>query len=307
MGNACFQTFDEVRTYLDQLGLFHMDLGLDRVRSALEALDARRLPCPVIQVVGTNGKGSTSTFLHSLALAHGFHAGLFLSPHFVSPTERIRMNARLLPESAWPELANRVRAARADLTYFELLTVMAAVAFRDTEPDVLIFEAGMGGRHDATSALDADVVCFTPMALDHQDILGRDIAAIARDKADALRPGVWAAVSAPQEAEAALILRRKALSLDIPLLEMPGEGASESRGKPDDEPAPHAELPDRLMRQIREVRLGLAGSHQWVNARVALAAWIALCRGKKVYDKRDDIAQKDAKRELERELKARNQ
>lgn len=272
---AAFQSFAEVEAYLDGLGLFHMDLGLDRVRSGLELMEAKRLPCPVIQVVGTNGKGSTCAFLHSLVLAHGFRSGLFTSPHFVSPAERIRMNSKLLPESAWPGLVSRIHAVRPDLTYFELLTVMAATAFRDTESDVLIFEAGLGGRHDATSALDADMVCFTPIALDHTEVLGENIADIARDKADALRPGVWAAVSAPQEPEAALVLRKKAGAMRIPLAGMPGEEDSAKESEKSGIRPPDAALLDEL---TRGVRLGLSGPHQEINARTALTAWIILCR-----------------------------
>lgn len=258
-------SYEDVLAHLDGLGLFHMDMGLGRMERALRTLGVSRLPCPVVQVAGTNGKGSTSAFLQSLAMAHGFRTGLYTSPHFLSPTERIRMNSRALPEAAWPGLANRALAAEPGLTYFELLTVMAVLAFQDAEPDLLIFEAGLGGRCDATTALPADVVCFTPIGLDHQAILGPDIATIAADKADALRPGVFAAVSAPQEADAAEAIRRKAQEWDIPVYT--------ASSQPDQAGIlpPHALLPV-------DAELGLAGPHQRVNAQTALLAWSLLCR-----------------------------
>lgn len=265
-----FRTYEDVIRHMDGLGLFHMDMGLGRMERALTELRARRLPCPVVQVVGTNGKGSTATFLQSLAMAHGFRAGLYTSPHFLSPAERIRMGSRSLPEAAWPDLAERACAAVPDLTYFELLTVMAVLAFQDSEPDLLIFEAGLGGRHDATSAIPADLICFTPFGLDHQDVLGPDLAAIAEDKADAMRQGMFAAVSSPQPPEAAEILARKASGTNLPLyfpdrLDVP--------------PGGHLEPGLRnLVRLADSADLGLYGPHQRLNAATALTAWALLCR-----------------------------
>ncbi len=254
-------SYADVLAHLDGLGLFHMDMGLGRMESALRALGVTRLPCPVVQVAGTNGKGSTASFLQSLSMAHGFRTGLYTSPHFLSPTERIRMDCRPLPESAWPGLANRALAAEPGLTYFELLTVMTVLAFQDAEPDLLIFEAGLGGRHDATTALPADLVCFTPIGLDHQAVLGPDIAAIAADKADAMRPGMFAAVSAPQTEDARAALQRRADAVELPLYTADSGAAL----------PPLALLPE-------DAELGLAGPHQRVNAQTALLAWALLCR-----------------------------
>lgn len=264
-GRGPLSTYADVLAHLDGLGLFHMDMGLGRMEGALRALGVSRLPCPVVQVVGTNGKGSTASFLQSLGMAHGFRTGLFTSPHFLSPAERIRMDRRNLPEAAWPDLAQRAVAAEPGLTYFELLTIMAALAFQDAEPDLLIFEAGLGGRHDATTALPADLVCFAPIDLDHQAVLGPDIATIAADKADALRPGMFAAVSAPQPDEALDTLRRRALGLGLPLYTA-DSGPDSGEILP-----PLALLPD-------DAELGLAGPHQRVNAQTALLAWTLLCR-----------------------------
>ncbi len=262
------KSFEEVLAHLNGLGLFNMNMGLDRMRGALEKLGLTRFPCPAIQVVGTNGKGSTATFLHSLALAHGFRAGLYTSPHFVSPTERIRMMRQFLPESAWPNLANRALEAEPDLTYFELLTVMAALAFCDADPDLLIFEAGLGGRYDATSALPLDIACFVPIGLDHMHVLGPDVASIAADKADALREGMIGAVSAPQEDDAWRALERKARMLDLPLYDV--SGTRTGHGLPSDL-AGVAALAD-------SAPLGLYGPHQRTNAKTALAAWLLICR-----------------------------
>ena len=262
------KNFAEVLAHLNGLGLFHMEMGLERMRRALEKLGLTRFPCPSVQIVGTNGKGSTATFLHSLALAHGFRAGLYTSPHFLSPTERIRMMRRSLPESAWPNLANRALEAEPGLTYFELLTVMAALAFSDADPDLLVFEAGLGGRFDATSALPLDMTCFVPIGLDHMRVLGPDVASIAADKADAMHEGMFGAVSAPQEDDAWRALELRAGELELPLFETTGTRKG------------HRLPPDlaELVSLADTAPLGLYGPYQRVNAKAALAAWLLICR-----------------------------
>lgn len=242
-----FHHFDDVQDHLDGLGLFNMDFGLDRMRKALTALGLDHPPFVTAQIVGTNGKGSTSTFLACLARAHGVKTGLYTSPHFVTPRERIRIDGRMLPESAWPALAERVMQAAPALTYFEFLTVLGLLAFAEAGVDLVVLEAGLGGHYDATSAAPVQAVCFTPIGMDHEKILGPTLTDIATDKAQAMRPGV-PAFTAPQEEEALACLRRTA----------------REKG---------AELHETAALPFPETPLGLAGPHQRVNARLALAAW----------------------------------
>ena len=242
-----FHHFDDVQDHLDGLGLFNMDFGLDRMRKALAALGLDHPPFVTAQIVGTNGKGSTSTFLACLARAHGVKTGLYTSPHFVTPRARIRIDGRMLPESAWPALAERVMQAAPALTYFEFLTVLGLLAFAEAGVDFVVLEAGLGGHYDATSAAPVQAVCFTPIGMDHEKILGPTLTDIATDKAQAMRPGV-PAFAAPQEEEALACLRRTAQEKGAELHET-------------------ADLP------FPETPLGLAGPHQRVNARLALAAW----------------------------------
>lgn len=248
-----FATYDDVQAHLDRLGMFHMDLGLGRMERVLDELGLAAPPFAVAQVVGTNGKGSTSTFLASIGTAHGLRTGLYTSPHFVTPRERIRIDGAMLPAELWPALANRIMAAGGEsLTYFELLTVLALLAFREADVQLAVMEAGLGGAHDATTAVAADVVCVTPIGLDHQNILGPTIAAIAADKAGALRPGV-PAVTAPQHADAMDELRAAADACGAPLREA-----------------------DDVVKLPAGAELGLAGPHQRGNALLALAAWATL-------------------------------
>ena len=196
-----FPSFEHFTVYLDSLGLFSMRLGLDRMHAALDRMRLTRPESTMVHVVGTNGKGSTSAFLAALAQAHGLRVGLYTSPHLVSVRERIRVDGRLLPEKCWVEAANAVMARCADvgLTYFELVTVMALHLFRAERVDLAVLEAGLGGTHDATCAVNADLTVMTPVGLDHEHVLGPELPDIARDKSGAL--GRCPAVTGIQNAE----------------------------------------------------------------------------------------------------------
>lgn len=240
-----------------------MDLRLNRTHEALAALLPQHT-MRVVQVLGTNGKGSSSTFLAALGRAHGLRTGLYTSPHFVSPRERIRINGHMLSEELWLRWANTIHPLAPTLTYFEFITVLAICAFQEAGVELAIMEAGLGGRHDATSALPVDMLCYTPIAMDHESVLGDSLAAIAADKADAMRQGA-PVVTGPQEPEALNILQSKATSTGCPLLYV---------GTSADDATAHAasgmtcvfpELPARHWR--------MHGLHQQTNARLALAAW----------------------------------
>ena len=258
-----FKSFADVENYLNKLGMFHMELGLERMENA-KFLLGLRFPCPIFHVVGTNGKGSTATFLHSIALSYGYRAGIFTSPHFVTPLERIKMNDRLLPKAAWASLIAEATGAVPDLTYFELLTVISVMAFMYSEPDVLVYEAGLGAKNDATTVIPASIVVFTPIALDHTDLLGGSIENIAEDKSYAIREGVKAVVSAPQDESVEKILKERAKALNIPYYTM----------------SCVSELPACIKvfhKDGLQYELGLKGEHQYVNAQTALLAWHVFC------------------------------
>lgn len=196
-----FDDFSAFRTHLDGLGLFSMQLGLQRMDAALSRLRLTRPSAVVVHVVGTNGKGSTSGFLAALARAHGLRVGLYTSPHLVDVRERIRVDGHILPEADWITAANAVldRCRDVGLTYFELLTMMALWLFREHTVDLIVLEAGLGGTHDATRAVAADLTVMTPVGMDHENVLGPTLGDIVRDKAGAL--GRCPAVTGLQEPE----------------------------------------------------------------------------------------------------------
>ncbi len=255
-----FTKYEQVINFLDGLGLFHMDLTLSRVKDALQGLSLQKLPFSVVQVVGTNGKGSTATFLESIARAHGVRTGLFTSPHFVSPKERVLCSGRPLDEKLWPNLANDIHEIAPNLTYFEFLTVLALLAFVQHEAELVIFEAGLGGKFDSTTAIARDIICLSPISMDHEAVLGHNLTAIAKDKAAAIGPSM-SVYYAMQENVVLQVLKSVAKEQDAKLIA-----------------ANTVQLP-------QNVQLGLSGPHQDINANLALAVWQDVCtRLKLEYD-----------------------
>jgi len=241
--------YTDLTAYLDKLGLFHMDLTLGR----MEAFWVERgLPdIPVVHVLGTNGKGSTSTFFCSIARTHGLKTGLFTSPHFVTPRERVLINRAMLEREIWVELANEILSTPGgeSLTYFEFQTCLAMLAFEREGVDIAIMEAGLGGTYDATNVFKPGLALFTPIGMDHEKILGPTLADIARDKAGAIRSG-GLAVTGFQVTEAMVELQNRAEEVKARLMYA-------------------VDMADPL----DDLNLGLPGIHQSANARLALAAW----------------------------------
>ncbi len=240
---------------MDRLGLFHMDLGLSRMEAFWAA---RAVPdIPVVHVVGTNGKGSTAAFLCSIARAHGWKTGLFTSPHFVTPRERVQVNRTMLPHETWVELGNEIMATPGGdaLTYFEFQTCLAMLAFEREGVDLAIMEAGMGGQYDATNVFAPRMTLFTPIGLDHEAILGPTLTDIAKDKAGAIRPG-GVVLTGIQVTEALIPLQDRAQLVAARLMYA-------------------VDMADPL----DGLKLGLFGIHQTANGRLALAAWRWLIAG----------------------------
>ncbi len=249
-----FTSFEQLQHWLDKRGLFHMDLGLERTDKALDRLGLRNPNFAVAHMVGTNGKGSTTTFLASLCAEHGAKAGVYTSPHFITIRERIRIGRDMLPPTFWVEQANLVMDTTEDLglTYFEFLTVLAVQMFATTGVDAAIMEAGLGGTYDAVCSMRRDLLCLTPIGLDHQAVLGNTITEIATDKAGAMRKDM-PVFSAPQVDEAAAVISQRAATCGARL---------------------HTDLPPLPAHSSPS----LAGPHQQTNARLALAAWNELSR-----------------------------
>ena len=244
-----------------------IDLTLDRVWRLLEALDhpERALP-PLIHIAGTNGKGSTQAMLRAGLEEMGGLVHAYTSPHLARFHERIRLAGELISEEHLTEILAECEKANGDIpiTYFEITTCAALLAFARTKADWTLLEVGLGGRLDATNVVDQPrLTVITPVSIDHQQYLGETLAEIAGEKAGIIKRGVPCIVG-PQEEEALEVIEAKAARLGAPLL-VHGQHwrAWEERG--------------RLIFQDETGLLdlplpSLPGPHQIDNAGAALAA-----------------------------------
>ncbi|GAA5099444.1 folylpolyglutamate synthase/dihydrofolate synthase family protein [Microbacterium yannicii] len=260
---------------------------VERTRRVLELLDDPQKTYRVVHVTGTNGKTSTSRIIESLVRAHGLRTGLFTSPHLERFTERIMIDGEPIDDAAvadaWDEIApfvdlvdgELVAGGDARLTYFELLTVLAFVAFADAPIDVLVLEVGMGGSWDSTNSADGDVAVFAPIDLDHADRLGDTIAEIATVKAGIIKDGA-AVVSARQDAAAEAVLRQAAAARGAAIA---FEGAEFALAQQRLAVGGQQITVRGLAGTYEDEYLPLYGAHQGFNAALAVAAVESLVGG----------------------------
>ncbi|ABQ27436.1 bifunctional folylpolyglutamate synthase/dihydrofolate synthase [Geotalea uraniireducens] len=257
-------TYQETLSYIYGLGRFGMKPGLERITATLQALHNPQDAFKTVHVAGTNGKGSTSSFLASMLAEGGHRVGLFTSPHLINFTERIRINGREIAEEEVVHLAEQViAAAPPETTFFELVTAMATLYFAEQKVQLAIMEVGMGGRLDATNALSGILSLITPVAYDHCDYLGASLAAIAGEKAGVIKVGRSVVVS-PQEQDALSVIRNRCLEMKSPFY---GYGEAFTAFWSD------TGLSYRgIGLEMDGLRPGLAGRYQQANAASALAA-----------------------------------
>jgi len=197
-----------------------IDLTLDRVWRLLEKVGnpQDRLP-PVIHVAGTNGKGSTQAMIRAGLEAEGKRVHAYTSPHLARFHERIRLAGDLITEAALTEVLDRAYKANGSdpITYFEITTVAALMAFAETPADYTLLEVGLGGRLDATNVIAKPALTIiTPVDLDHQQYLGDTLAAIAGEKAGIIKRGVPCVVG-PQLDEGLEVIEKVAARLGAPV------------------------------------------------------------------------------------------
>lgn len=196
------KTYAETIDYLFGLQRMGIKLGLENIKRVLRAMGNPHEKLKVVHVGGSNGKGSTAAHLESILLQAGMKVGLYTSPHFLSFTERIRINRREIMEPEVVEWTQRILGLVPELaakgcdglalpiTFFEFTTAMALGYFAEKGVDLAILEVGMGGRLDATNVCNPMVAVITSVSLEHQDYLGRTLAQIAREKAGIIKAGV---------------------------------------------------------------------------------------------------------------------
>lgn len=255
----------ELENYLCSLRTFGVRPGLENTQNAIAALKDKHpgLPEPkFLHIAGTNGKGSTCAFLDSILKEAGIKHGLFTSPHLVELRERIQIDGEMIGEKRFEELALEVKEIGDNLTFFEYLTVVAWLYFYLEGCEYVVWETGLGGRLDATSAVEPYVTAVTNIGLEHTQYLGDTITKIAAEKAGIIRPKI--PLFHTCEGEAKDVMEATCATLGAPCKHVTyTEGFIE---------------PLKYFISIPEIglynaELGLIGNYQYGNA--AIAAYIA--------------------------------
>lgn len=268
--------FQESLSYLLSLGheTVAIKLGLRNTELLLDALGNPHRSYEVVQIAGTNGKGSTAAMLASICRDAGTNTGLYTSPHLRSITERININGESISEQGFGVYAGKVREAAESLlargeietlpTFFEHVTAIALLAFQEANVKLAILETGLGGRLDATTVAGARTLGITPVSLDHQEYLGETLAEIAFEKASIIRPGVTA-VSAPQLPEVLDVILKRCNECGVKM--SAGCLTREIEATPEGTFAATFETSED---RYESVHLMMRGRHQITNAALAI-------------------------------------
>ena len=266
-------TYQEALDFISKQGRFAMKLGTERTRALLDRIGAPDRGLKGALIAGTNGKGSTGVCLTSILRAAGHSVGFMPKPHLISYTERIELNGQPISEeefaatlvSLMPTL-DAIAAEMGPATEFEMLTVLA-LDYLAPRIDVLVCEVGLGGRLDATNALDLGVAVITNVDLDHQKYLGNTIPEIAREKAAIIKRGDRVVTGC--RGEALEIVEARAAEMGAPVWRLGHEVEVESQPLGWDGHRLSVAGPGF---EHRDLRLALVGDYQPENAALAVAA-----------------------------------
>lgn len=187
--------YKEIVEYLYSKGFFSVKLGLERVKALYERVGRPCSDLDIIHVAGTNGKGSTCSFIKSALLANGYKVGLFTSPHLIDFRERIMISGNKISEETFIRAFQSVEKHIQDESFFEIMTILALKCFEIEDLDFVILEVGMGGRLDATNIVTPILSVITDISLEHTEHLGNTIDKIAYEKAGIIKEGVDVIIS----------------------------------------------------------------------------------------------------------------
>jgi dihydrofolate synthase / folylpolyglutamate synthase len=254
--------------YLFGLQMVGIKLGLDNIRHLLDLLGNPQESFPSVHIAGTNGKGSTASFLASILTESGYKVGLYTSPHLIDFSERIRVNGTAIPEDYIVTFTQRIRPEidAGKMTFFEATTAMAFQYFSDSAVDIAIVETGLGGRLDATNVIQPVLSIITSIDIEHSEFLGSTIEEIASEKGGIIKAETDL-VTAVQQPEALSVLQDICTKQMAKLHQIPVAVATDQYQDVD---SMTASLQFRGSRQ--DFVLELIGAYQMQNAQLAVTA-----------------------------------
>ena len=252
--------------------------GLGRMQRAVDLLGNPERTYPIIHVTGTNGKGSTIAFMRELFVAHGKKVGTFTSPHIISIHDRICINGQPIAEEDFIRIANQVKEMEKtllethdQLSFFELLTLIALLYFKEQGVDIVLLEVGIGGLLDTTNVVTGEIAVITSIGLDHQETLGDSLEEIAEQKAGIFKAGKKAVI-AKLAPEAKLVCQKRARELAVELYQAGQDFTLNARDF------------SSSLASFSQLEISLEGVYQQENAALALETFLLFMasRGERV-------------------------
>jgi len=267
---------------------YRSSFRLERMRKLLSVLDSPQLSLRVIHVAGSKGKGSTCCFTAHILKTAGFKVGLYTSPHLIDVRERIKIlqrsyssNNEKISKRDFAKLVERIRPAAEKLkktklgalSYYEILTALAFLYFKEQNCDFVVLETGIGGRLDATNTASSLVCAITPISYEHTKVLGSTLEKIAHEKSAIIKQRSQIAIIAPQSPQALKVIKRRAKKAGVELREIGRnirvkEKSATLRGQAFDLQG--------VLSKYSNLKISLLGKHQLVNAAVGVASVEAL-------------------------------
>ncbi len=242
--------------------------GLGRMQQAVNLLGNPEKAYPIIHVTGTNGKGSTIAFMRELFAVHGKKVGTFTSPHIISINDRVCINGQAVADEDFIRIANQVKEMEKtllethdQLSFFELLTLIALLYFKEQDVDLVLLEVGIGGLLDTTNVVTGEIAVITSIGLDHQETLGDSLEEIAEQKAGIFKAGKKAVI-AKLAPEAELVCQKRAKELDVALYRAGQDFTLKD-----------SNFSSRLA-SFSQLEIGLEGTYQQENAALALQTFL---------------------------------
>ena len=258
--------YNETVKFLYSLERFGILLGLDNIKSLLGRIGNPQHRFKSVHVAGSNGKGSTSSFITGILRQAGYKTALYTSPHLNDFRERIRIDGQLVSKDSLVNSTERIRKLYDPerTTFFEFTTAVAFECIAEVEPDIAIIEVGLGGRLDATNTINPLVTVITDISLEHEDYLGKGLAAVATEKAGIIKPNTTVITGATRKIPFEVI-SQKASAIDSPVKLF----GRDFRGKRQGASSFDYYSPSMALEHLE---LGMSGAHQMKNASTAIAA-----------------------------------
>lgn len=292
--------YNEAMEYIQQVGNFGSNYGLERTYRLLEILGNPQDKLKLVHIAGTNGKGSTTAMVTALLRSQGFKVGMYTSPYLEEFEERIQINGENIQKTRLGELMDKVKEAVDKVvleklnhpTEFEIITCLMLLYFQEEKIDYGVIEVGLGGRLDSTNVITPIISVITSISYDHTNLLGNTLTEIAGEKAGIIKEGIPVVIY-PQEAEVLIVIEKKSLEMNSQIYSINKEDGKFIKMINEDEIYQLVEV--NLEGGILELNLPLLGEHQITNLLLALKTYKIICKRENLDFNEEEIKKAIAK------------